>query len=100
MAKIRAVVKRPNRIPVVMLINGNHVGLCGLLGGLYEHIDLSGDMVAVVNISAMEYKLEKNVRIMGKQIYGPVVIVRQKGGFYESLTDEEAEQILQMIKTK
>ena len=98
MAKIRAVVKRPNRIPINMLINGNHMGLCGLIGGMYEHIDLSGDLVAVVNMSAMEYKLEKNARIMGRQLYGPVVIVRLKGGIYESLTDEEAEQIRRMIK--
>ena len=81
-----------------MLITTNHVGVCSMVGGLYEHIDLSGDLVAVANIAAMEYKIEKNARIMGKQFYGPVVIVRVNKGLYESLTDEETENILRMIK--
>ena len=98
MAKIRAVIKLPNRNPAVMLINGNHVGMGSLVGGLYQHIKLSDDLSAVVSIAAMEFKMEKNARIMGKQLYGPAVIVRQKGGFYESLTDDEAEQIRRMLK--
>lgn len=99
MAKTRAVFKAPRRKPVSMLITPNHVGVGSLVGGLYEHIDLGGDLVAVVNIAAMEYKIEKNARIMGKQIYGPVVIVRMKKGLYESLSEEEVENILRMIKT-
>ena len=98
MGKVRAVFKAPHRKPVPMLITTNHVGVCSMVGGLYEHIDLSGDLVAAVNIAAMEYRIEKNAHIMGKQFYGPVVIVRMNKGLYESLTDEETENILRMIK--
>ncbi len=98
MVKVRAVFKAPHRKPVSMLITPNHVGVCSLVGGLYEHIDLSGDLVAVVNIAAMEYKIEKNARVMGKQIYGPMVIVHMNKGLYESLSDEEVENILRMVK--
>lgn len=99
MVKVRAVFKAPHRKPVPMLITPNHVGVCSLVSGLYEHIDLSGDLVAVVNINDMDRRFQKNVRIMGKQLYGPVVIVRMNKGLYESLSDEETENILRMIKT-
>lgn len=98
MAKIRAVVKLPNRNPVVMLIDKTPVALAKQVGGLTKIISFGDDTIAIVNEKADRLQIEKNTRYLGKQIYGPVVFVGKIDEKIDSLNEEMAEQIRRMIK--
>lgn len=98
MAKIRAVVKLPNRNLVVILIDSTPVAIAKQVGGLTKIIEFGDDTIAIVNEKFDRLQIEKNTRYLGKQIYGPVVFVGKINGKIDSLNEESAEQIRRMIK--
>lgn len=100
MTKIRAVIKYPDCNPVVMLIDRTPEAIDRQVGGMPKAISFGEDLYAFVNGKADRFQIEPNVRYLGKQIYGPVVFTARTPHGVDGLSEDQAEQIRQMIKKK
>lgn len=98
--KIRAVVKLPGMKAAVTEIDNDLDALQRLVGGNIETVTFTDDMCIICNEEWRILKLAKNMRFMGIEFGGPVVIVGTKGEEFTGLSEKSAELVLNLIKNK
>lgn len=95
--KIRAVVKLPGLKAAVTNVDDDLESLRRLVGGTLASAVIGEECVVICNRGAKEQGLKKNMKLLGKTFYGPVVVLARDGEDFAGLTETEAETVRKWI---
>lgn len=94
---MRILLKEPGREPRTMVIPNELKVMQDLVGGYIEVIGLN-DMVIICNEEGKLQGLEPNLFMENDVIVGPVIFAGTNREDFSSLTDEQLERVMDMIR--
>ncbi len=96
--KIRTVIKLPGHKPAVMLMENSLESFQKFVGGKIETVMFFSDCSVICNEEWRYLGMKKNMKLLGVEFGGPVILVGTAGEEFDSLTEEQAQRIMRMIK--
>jgi hypothetical protein len=97
--KIKVVIFSPHKLPVIKKIEDDLFEYQKIVDGYVDMLPIGKEMTALVNRDAIELGMAPNFSVGYTTIYGPALIVRDRGKVgYEGLTAAQVEEALRIEK--
>lgn len=97
MKKVKILLIRPNRQPVIEEVKGNEEGLYGLVYFQYKELELEKDIYLIYSKEAeQDFPLCRVYK--GIKIYSNFVIVAKEYNTYKSLTKEQINKYTRLFR--
>lgn len=95
--QIRVVVKLPGRKPAVTKIDDSLESLQKFVGGKIETVTISEDCVVICNEEWRLMGMKKNLKFLGVEFGGPVIVAGVDGEEFASLKEDEEQRFLRSM---
>lgn len=96
--KIRTVIKQPGHKPAVLLMENGLENFERFVKGDLSNVRFATGCVVIHNPEWRKLGMKKNMKFLGQEFGGPVVFAESDGHGFCGLTEDQAQQIMALIK--